>query len=104
MNSNIDVVVGSHVWVDGSMWQVQEIAAGCVVISCGPVLRRVGLAMLACGNEGASRGVGMSGGDVDSVPMALARLTDKQRRNLAVLENELIDVLDPDVSPGGQRE
>lgn len=95
MSATHEVIVGAHTWFEGSLWVVQEIVGGGVVISQGTVLRRVGFAMLAASNS-----VVTSDDDLQSVPQALGGLPPAQRKKLKAVEHELLVIVDPDGEDG----
>ncbi len=95
MSATHEVIVGAHTWFEGSLWVVQEIVGGGVVISQGTVMRRVGFAMLAASNSDVT-----SDDDLQSVPQALGGLPPAQRKKLKAVEHELLVIVDPEGEDG----
>ena len=92
MSSTFDVTVGALVWLDGSMWTVQEIANRSVVVVQERRLRRVAIAALA--EAHAQLGVDDGSTMVDSVPLALSRLASSKLSELKLIESALLEIID----------
>lgn len=72
----LTVEVGRHLWLEGTRWSVAELTGDTVVLSAGPVVRRVRVADLP---GAAAQDPVEDGGESDPSAVILAAVTPKQR-------------------------